>query len=549
MDPLQKQMLDDVFDAFQMISGGSFVSLMHVEGGVTRWSPGAVQLFGLPGEYVPNGAINWGDYIHPEDRKRYMDAMLPLLEGKTFSYDITYRVRAESGEYYTIRNVGSVLRNDLGQPSLIGGILVNQGLMENTDPITVLPNKYSFYQEMETLMREDRQAVVLLLGLSQLSRINEDHGYSYGNRVLQETAYLIQETVGERGKVYRMESAGFAFVSEGLSRQEVAAIYDSIRLKLQRGIRVEGNRHNIIAAGGLLSLRGQRIDPATVYACLRSAYSESKHHRHGELVDFNGSVKYDENEMLEMVNVIRDCIVDDCRGFLLNYQPVFDTATEKVIGAEALVRWQGEPYGYVEPGLFLPILEKDFVFEELAAWIFRQAMEDGKRFLEKDPEFLLGINISASQLEDEYFIDSVLEALELTGFPAKNLTLDITKGCRLLEMERLQKIVAELHSHGIHVGIDDFGTGFESIGFLKRFSADYIKLDRALVADIERDQADRETILHLAHCAAIRGARVIVKGVETDGMRDIIREYRIRNMQGNYYSRPIRADELLELCF
>ena len=89
MEPLQKQMLDDVFDAFQMISGGALVSLMHAEGGVTRWSPGAVELFGLPGEYVPNGAMDWGDYVHPEDRKRYMDVMAPLAGGVLHSYDIT----------------------------------------------------------------------------------------------------------------------------------------------------------------------------------------------------------------------------------------------------------------------------------------------------------------------------------------------------------------------------------------------------------------------------------------------------------------------------
>ena len=173
-------------------------------------------------------------------------------------------------------------------------------------------------------------------------------------------------------------------------------------------------------------------------------------------------------------------------------------------------------------------------------------MEDGKRFLEKDPAFLLGVNVSASQVEDEYFIDSVLEYLEKTAFPAQNLSLEITKGCRLLEFERLQEVVQQLHRHGIRVGIDDFGTGFESIGFLKRFAADYIKFDRTLVADIEDSDADRETMEYLAKCAAVRGTHVIVKGVETSGMRDILRGYSIGSMQGNLYAAPISADELLE---
>ena len=549
MDPMQKQILDDVFDAFQMISGGALVSLMHVEGGVTRWSPSAVELFGLSGEYISNGAMDWTEYVHPEDRKRYLDTMGPLATGDLHAYDLVYRVRLKTGEYSSFRVIGSVLRNDAGAPSLIGGVMINQGLTENTDPITVLPNKYAFYEDLNALMAHDGKAVVLLLGVSKLSRINEGHGYSYGNRVLQEIAWLVQETLGQRGKVYRMDAATFAIVSDSLSRQELAAVYDSIRLRLQRGIRVENNRHNLTANGGLISVEGIHTDPATIYSCLNYAYRESKQRRHGELVDFNGSVKYDVNESLEMVNVIRDCIVEGCRGFSLDYQPIVSMETGRALGAEALVRWEGEPYGLVPPGEFIPILEKDFVFEELGGWILRRAMEDGMKFLEKDPDFQLGINISASQVEDEYFIDSVTETMRETGFPAGNLSLEITKGCRLLDFDRLHEVAESLHKLGIRVGVDDFGTGFESIGFLKRFAADYIKFDRELIRDIETDAADRETMDYLAKCAAVRGTHVIVKGVETAGMQDILKNCRIGSAQGNLYSKPISFDEVMAAFF
>ena len=549
MEPLQKQMLDDVFDAFQMISGGALVSLMHVEGGVTRWSPGAVELFGLPGEYIPNGAMDWTEYVHPEDRKRYLDTMAPLSTGNLKAYDLVYRVRLAAGGYASFRVIGSVLRNDQGAPSLIGGIMINQGLTENTDPITVLPNKYALFSDLKALTERDARAVTLLLGVSKLSRINENHGYSYGNRVLQEIAWLLQETVGDRGRVYRMDAATFAIASEMLDRETMAAIYDNIRLMLQRGIRVEGNRHNLTANGALISINGTRTDPATVYSCLASAYEESKRHRHGELVDFNGGVKYDVNETLEMVSIIRDCIVDGCRGFLLDYQPVVDTKNGHILGAEALIRWEGEPYGEVEPMVFLPILENDFVFEELGGWILNTAMTDGLRFLEKNPQFQLSVNISASQVEDEYFVDSVEETLRKTGFPAANLSLEITKGCRLLDFDRLHAVADALHALGVRVGVDDFGTGFESIGFLKRFAADYIKFDRELVRDIETDNADRETMRHLAECAAVRGTNIIAKGVETPLMRDILKECRVSTAQGNLFARPLSAEQLLAEFF
>ena len=543
MDPLQRQMLDDVFDAFLMISGGAIVSLMHVEGGFTRYTPSAVELFDLPGEYIPNGAMDWNDYLHPEDRKRYMDVMMPLIRGETFSYDITYRVRLKNGEYNVFRAVGATLRNAEGKPSLIGGVMINQGITESVDPITILPNKYAFYKTLNRIMQADREALILLLGISKLSSINASHGYSYGNRVLQEVAWLIQETVHNRGLVYRMDDAAFAVVSEITSRAEMAAIYDSIHLKLQRGIRVQGNHHNLLSNGSMISVQGLNMDPATIYSCLNYAYRESKLHKHGELVDFNGSARYDTNGTLEMVNLIRDCIVDGCRGFSMVYQPVVDAKSGKINGAESLLRWEGEPYGRVEPMEFIPILERDFVFEELGTWILRRVMKDGLQFLEEDPDFSVSVNISSSQIEDEYFLDSMKELLEETGFPAKNLSLEINKGCRLLDLERLSEMLRALHQMGIRVGIDDYGTGFESIGFLKKFSADYIKFDRSLVQDIETDQEERETMGYLVKGAAVRGTSIIVKGVETAGMRDILRTYPVGSIQGNFYSRPLPAEK------
>ena len=544
IDPLQKQMLDDVFDAFSMLSSRNLVTLTHIESGVTRWSPGAVELFGLPGEYVPNSAVDLNGYIHPEDRKRCMDVMAPLAGGETHSYDVTCRVRTKSGEYYNIRSVGSVLRSGEGVPNLVGGILINQGLTENTDPITVLRNKVGLIEDVKARIAAEDPTVMLLLGIGQLGDINRTYGYSYGNRVLQEVAWLIQETVADRGTVYRAGDATFAVIADGLSRGQVAAIYDSIRLKLQQGIRVYGVRNILRASGGMISAQGERMDAETLYSCLHYAYLESKRRR-GELVDFNGAANYDVREALEKINTIRNCIVEGCQGFLMSYQPVVHARSEKLLAVEALVRWEGEPYGVVEPMEFLPVLERDFVFEELGYWILHQAVTDGKRFLEKAPDLIVSVNISSAQLEDEYFIDSVTQTLEETGFPAKNLCFEITKECRMLDVAGLSRVVDALHERGVRVVIDDFGAGFESIAFLKRLNADFIKFDRALVEGIETSGPDRLTMKYLALLADIRGTQVLAKGVETEGEHDILRDFTVRGMQGKFFSEALPPDALI----
>ena len=549
MNPTHKQAFDDLFNAFSMVSGGHYVSLLDVESGIVHYSPGAVELFRLPGEYVQNGKLKWAALVHPEDRKQYLDSMSPLLANGAHSYDITYRVLTRTGEYGKFRFTGAVLHNAAGSPEFIGGLMIDQGLAEDIDPITVLPHRYSFFQDLSAFLACGEKSTILLTGFSNLDYINRVYGYTYGNRTLQETAALIQEIVADRGMLYRMDNATFALLSQELSREQMAALYDGIRLKMQRGVQIDGIRTILNANGGMISTDDVRMDAETLYSCLTYAYRESKHRLNGELVDFDGSINYDTRESLSMVNTIRDCIIEDCRGFFIDYQPVVSVKAEKLIGLEALIRWNGQPYGDVEPLRFIPILEKDFVFEELAEWIFRRVMKDGLQFLAKDPSLIMSVNISGAQMSDEYFIESISQLLEETHFPAKNLCVEVTKACRLLEISRLKNIVDELHRLGILVIIDDFGTEFESINFLKKLSADYIKLDRELVEGIEQDDEDRQTVEYMSKLASIRGARVCAKGVETEGMRSILRKFDISCMQGNLYSKPEPFDTIMKRFF
>lgn len=546
MDPLQKQMLDDVFDAFTMLSNGGFVSLMHVDGGFTRYSAGAVELFGLPGEYIPNGAMDWNDYLHPEDRKRYMDVMMPLLSGGTQTYDLTYRVRTVKGEYVNFRAVGAVLRGSDGKPSLIGGAMINQGLTENTDPVTVLPNKNAYQEKLSQLLEEGESVVSLMIGIDRFSRINEMHGYTYGNRTLQEVAWSIQEVVKDRGTVFRGEGASFLVLSDTLTRDEAAAIYDHIRYQLQCGIQVNGIKNILTAGGGMISSVGTEVSASTVYACMNYAYEESRRHKHGDLVDFNGSVNYAGTGTLALINTIRECVADGCRGFALEYLPVIDAQTERVNGAEAVICWQDEYYGKVEPEAFMPILERDFIFEELGDFILEQGLRDGVKLLAHDPGFLLCLNVYRIQLESSYFIDTLLHYLRATGFPPQQLSLKFNNGCRFIGMERLKTVINALHEHGILTIIEDFGSGSDSIGFLRSVPVDAVGINSPLSRDIEADTRARSTLDYLTRMAAEYVAHINVKGISTRQMRDIVRAFSVTTLQGSYFSDPLPLEAFVE---
>lgn len=547
MDPLQKQMLDDVFDAFTMLSPNGIVSLMHVEGGVTRYTKAGVELFGLPGEYIPNGADDWVSHVHPEDRKRYLDVMIPLANGETFSYDLNYRVRINTGEYVNFRVVGATLRNAQGKPSLIGGTMINEGLVSNTDQLTMLPNQNSFLRDLAGMLQGDKRLSAVLLSINRLSELNDTYGYGYGSRVLQQVAWTLQETLRDRARAYRMEGAKFAFLTDSISEQEAAALYDSIQLKLQRGIRVGATRHNLTISGGMVSTVGYQMDADAIRNALDYAYHESKARRHGELVNFNGKLNAEAGESLEMLGDIRSAVLNNCAGFFLEYQPVFRSGnTSKPIAAEALIRWRDEEHGVVPPLSFMPFLEQNFVFEELGSWILRQAMQDGVRFLEKNPDFILGINISPAQIEDEYFGDTLLQTLKRTGFPAGNLCLELTSGCRNIEVDRLAAAVASLREHGIRVVLDDYGSGTDSIAYMRALKPDFVKFHQSLVRDIEESEESRQALGYLTQLINVYGTKVCIKGAETEDSREILKQYPIHSVQGFVYAKPLPAGELEE---
>ncbi|MBR1659011.1 MAG: EAL domain-containing protein [Oscillospiraceae bacterium] len=537
------QILNDTFDAFAMLAGGNYVTLYDVKSQITRWSPGAVELFGLPGEYIPYGAYNWSDYVHPDDVAHYEEEMGSLeAEGK-LSYDISYRVRTRDGRYGMFRMLGAVIRDDDGSPSLIGGMIVNQGVLEHTDALTVLRNQYGFFSDLSAVMKTGRPHTILMLGVSNLNRVNKAYGYGYGNRVLQEVGMLMQEQVGVDGTLYRLNGSKFAVITSKLSDGETEKLYEVLRRRLRREIRVNGIRHALIASGSMISVQGGETDPRTVFSCLNYAYRESRDRLHGSLVPFNTGVS------LDRIKAVRDDVIAGCTGFYLHYQPVVDTDTRRPIGAEALVRWNSPPWGELSPGQFLPPLEQDTLFEELGNWILSKAMTDGKRLLAHDPGFLVGINVTAGQLEKEYFVDTLRETLRETGFPPDNLSLELSADCRLLDFDLLRSTAAELKSLGVRYVLDDFASGADSLGCLKALAPDFVKLDPRLLSGIAGSDADREALNSLTGLVRAYGAEVCVKCVENDQLDRLLKQYPIRELQGWLYMPPVPLEKLISAYY
>ena len=439
-----------------------------------------------------------------------------------------------------------VIRNEHGEPDYFGGTIRNNDTLSYFDDISNFRSLYGFLEDLQSAQWKGDDIQIMLLGINEFSRLNDIYGYTFGNRVLQEFSKMIDTEAHGMGEWYRMDGTKFAIVCKKASVDDLKNLYKRIQYNSIHDFMVDGNRVVLSFVAGAINLDSLDVSSETVYSCLRFAYYESKNNHLGELFVLKNNVSDDKRFAIERINVIRNSIVNNCEGFFLCYQPIVDATTEKIIGAEALIRWKNDEYGVVPPVQFVDVLEQDNLFPELGKWILRTALVDAKKFLARYPGFIVNVNLSYTQLEKSDFVEDVLAILDEVNFPPQNLCLEITERCRLLDMGLLKDIFTRLRKHGIKVALDDFGTGFSSIGVLRELPVTTVKIDRSFVMNIEKNNSDQNTVRFISELADSFSSSVTAEGIETPEMREFLLRFKIKSLQGFYYSKPLPMDEFMD---
>lgn len=549
MDNNRLKKLDSMFETFSIIAEGSYIYLCDMKNDYSRWSKSAVDYFNLPDRYMYNAGSIWESYIHPDDRETYRTSIENIFSGKDKGHNMQYRAKAADGNYVVCTCRGAVIRDENGEPEYFAGAIKNHGSLSYIDTITGLRSLYGFFDDIKSILWKKKKSSLIITGITGFSVINDMFGYKFGNKVLRRFANFIKDIFSEYGEIYRMDGTKFAIISQLTDEKQAYELYKKLQTEVSHNFFIEGERISLSLNAGLMILNDFNIESETIYSCLKYIYYESKNRRLGDMVTFDNIERDKNRNSIETINVIRNSVIENCKGFYLCYQPIMYADTEQLKGMEALIRWKNDKYGTVPPVQFVPVLEQDILFPELGKWILRQAMTDGKIFLEKYPDFIMNVNISYAQLEKSDFISDVFSILNETGFPPENLCLEITERCRLLDIGVLNNMFSIFRKHGIKIALDDFGTGFSSLGVLRTLPIDTVKIDREFVKNIEKSPSDQNTVQFISSLADAFKAEVCVEGVETANMRDSLRQYGIKSFQGYYYSKPIPADEFIKKDF
>lgn len=424
------------------------------------------------------------------------------------------------------------------------------------DALTGLPNRRMFQeqitQNLNDTHHESVRAAVFLLGLDRFKVVIGSLGHEVGDQLLVAVAErwrkIIDASSYRNGAaLYRFEGDLFSILMPGFnSGQTPVLLAEQLKSSMRLPFHVSGRELFLTASIGISIYPLDGLDAVTLLKNADTAMQRVKHEGGNALECYTRDMNAMALEWLSLENYLRHSLESD--ELRLYYQPQVDIRSGRMIGMESLIRWQHPERGLLSPAHFISIAEESGLILPIGEWILRTACVQNKRWQDQGlPHMIVAVNISARQFHGQDLPQLVRSILAETGLPPDTLELEVTEGIAMQNVERTTAILHELKAMGIKLSIDDFGTGFSSLSYLKRFPIDKLKVDQSFIRHLTEDENDAaitQAVITLGHSLKLQ---VIAEGVETPEQLAWLREYACDEIQGYLYSKPVPAAALEEL--
>ena len=424
--------------------------------------------------------------------------------------------------------------------------------LSHFDALTGLPNRHTFLRVLESesaRLRHGERSALLFIDIDNFKQVNEAAGYRSGDALLVAIADRLSIQLDGEEVLARHAADEFLLLHAcRLDGAEATAAASARRAErvlsaLQQPFNVDGQEFRVSGSIGICMIDGQQESVDTLLRAADTARHQAKRDGSGAVRFFEPSMQSHAESAFRMVGELRNSL--ESGDFQLHYQRKVDLAARS-IGAEALLRWtraNGEP---VSPAVFVPIAEQAGLITALGGWVLRQACQDIAALAASGTVLPLSVNVSAAQVRQSDFVDSILDALQASGARAEHLTLEITESLAMEDIDVAVERLGALRAHGIRVSMDDFGTGYSSLAYLKRLPLDEIKIDRSFVRDAQQEPGDRALVEAIASVGRALGLAVIAEGVETEAQADLLRKAGCSGMQGFLFGRPEPIEALMK---
>jgi len=519
----------------------------------TVWNPAMEQFFGVNKVHaLGKCAFEVFPSINSIERDRLF---FDTLEGRTVTIDDWSPVTTQAGGqvYYEVQL--SPLLTEAG--SITGGLAIIRDITRRKqaeealqhqalhDPLTDLPNRPLLLKRIAEALLEDEQVrggmALLMLDLDRFKEVNDTFGHQCGDQLLQQVGCRLSRAVSTAATVARLGGDEFAVFLPSADEASVQLVASALSTALEEPFLVEAYPLQVEVSIGAALYPAHGIDPLTL---LRRAdvamYTAKRAHR--------GYALYDARQ--DQFSPYRLALLGDLRKAIathelrLYYQPKADLKTGLVYSVEALLRWQHPTHGFIPPDQFIPLAEQTGLIGPLTHWVVETAVQQCRRWLDGGLDLSVAVNLSMWNLRDASLPDTIAGLLTKYRVPPRFLCIEITESAVMGDAEHTLQVLNRLFALGVRIAIDDYGTGYASLSYLKHLPADELKIDRSFVQHMAENRADQAIVQSTVNMAHSLGQRVVAEGVEDQATWNMLVAFRCDIAQGFYLSRPVPAQDL-----
>ncbi len=553
--PVQQNITSEIMD-----KSPDAIVVIDLNGNICQFNFSAEKLFGFPehdvlgkniGEMLFVG-LDVGRYKNMLESQRTVDGLI-LDE----TLESTFR-DAQNTLIETNVHVVTVSEEDSIRVVLYIRDVSTQKSLEKklaylafNDELTDLPNLSLLSDHLRKAIFDAKEKmhriVVIKLGLDRFKHVNESLGHRWGDYLLRTVAGRLKDNVRRGDIVSRINGDQFVVVLVDVEHgSDVTALVSKYVDCFDAPFHIDLNEVHVNVSVGATVCPG---DEDTVDGLLRDAESamfRAKERGGSSYQFFSHEMRDVSHERLYMETELRKALDND--QFTLHYQPQVNLKTGKIIGVEALIRWNHPQMGQVPPAKFIPLAEDTGLIIPIGEWILSEACEHNKALMdERGQSLILAVNLSARQFVDNDLVQTVAKILNETEYPPELLELEITESLLMENMDEVREVLETFSNQGIRISMDDFGTGYSSLKYLKNFPIDTLKVDRSFVHNLDLDEDNASIVKATIQMAHSLNIDIVAEGVETEGQLTFLAGIHCDKIQGYYFSRPLESEDLRNL--
>ena len=488
-----------------------------------------------------NNFSDWDRIVYPKDRPLMNHYRKCLIKREIKSFDINYRIMDREGNKVWVRVKGALRENEDTKSLLIVGRISEIVSRNMIDTLTGLCSTAKFMEDMKQNLKM-YDGYLMILGIDDFQNINITHGRVFGDTVLKRVAEILDKYTRYPMEVYRLSGDCFAVNFIQKREEDIISFYYSIKKALIDICTV--------SAGSVSYKQDEHADSGAVYLYAENALNKAKREGKNRLAFFSADDYQKNLEQVELLDEIKKCIQEDCKGFHVEYQPQISSKDFNIYGVEALLRYDSPSKGRISPEDFIPLLERTGLICPVGEWVLKTAVFQCKQWRKEIPELHMSVNMSYIQLQQEGITDMILDILKEAQLPGSALTLELTENIQIQNYRYFNKIFYRWKQNGIRISIDDFGTGYSSLSYLKMIEINEVKIDRCFVDHVQYNAYNfrlLSNMIELAHSAKIS---VCCEGVETIEELIALQELHADILQGYFFAKPYTVDtfEQVYIC-